>query len=192
MTGQPDFKEGPRVVIHSSAWKGVHAQKSGPCRFCGTNSRVELHHLVPRSLGGDDVEDNLIPLCHEHHMAWEDRGKDWALICAGIRDTLSTPELSYVIGKKGEQFLDRYYPIGDAPCPACGRKKRAPNRAEKKERGPRKRWVLSLPADEPGAAEALDELVTQAKEKLVSLDAVASDVGPFVVLCAVLYEFNTA
>lgn len=192
MPGQPDFKEGSRVVIHSSAWRGIHAVKGGPCRACGSNSRVELHHAVPRSLGGDDVEDNLIPLCHDDHMEWEDRGPRWSAIAAAIRQSLTPAEMGYIVGKKGEAFLDRYYPDGAQACPSCGRRKRAPNRAEKKERGPRKRWVLSLPADEPGAGDALDELVTQAKEKLVALDAVGADVGPFVVLCAVLYQFNTA
>lgn len=193
MPGQPDFKNPPRLV--TSDWSPLREAKMGPCRSCGANTHVQLHHTVPRSLGGHDTADGVVPLCMSCHMEYEDRGPRWPVIAAAIRDSLSPEESQYIIDQKGEDFLDRYLPTGGQACPTCGRKKRSakrsiPQTAESPKQ--RKRWVISLPADEPGAAEALDELVTQAKEKLVSADAVASDVGPFVVLCAVLYEFNTA
>lgn len=43
------------------------------CAVCGsTSGRIERHHIVPRSRGGPDTDDNLVPLCHSchqgHHM----------------------------------------------------------------------------------------------------------------------------
>ena len=52
------------------------------CRICvaegRTTAAVELDHIVPLHLGGDDIEDNLQPICDEHHKdktAGEARGR---------------------------------------------------------------------------------------------------------------------
>lgn len=37
------------------------------CELCGTTWRLERHHIRPRSLGGDDTEENIIVLCIECH-----------------------------------------------------------------------------------------------------------------------------
>ena len=37
------------------------------CRYCGKKA-TELHHLIPISLGGDNRIENIIPLCHKHHV----------------------------------------------------------------------------------------------------------------------------
>ena len=39
------------------------------CQAWGCNKRenLEIHHIIPRSLGGKNVEWNLISLCHKHH-----------------------------------------------------------------------------------------------------------------------------
>ena len=37
------------------------------CTLCGSTDRLEVHHLVPRSLGGQDAAYNLVTLCHRHH-----------------------------------------------------------------------------------------------------------------------------
>lgn len=36
---------------------------------CGRRA-TDGHHILLRSQGGDDVPDNVMPLCHECHMAW--------------------------------------------------------------------------------------------------------------------------
>lgn len=39
------------------------------CRVCLRGSQpTEVHHIILRSAGGEDVEDNLILLCKDHHM----------------------------------------------------------------------------------------------------------------------------
>ena len=37
------------------------------CQGCGHMERLEVHHLVFRSHGGQNAEENLITLCHACH-----------------------------------------------------------------------------------------------------------------------------
>lgn len=40
------------------------------CQWCGSPFNGEVHHIHSRGAQGDDVPENLIVLCHEHHMAF--------------------------------------------------------------------------------------------------------------------------
>lgn len=66
----------PRKRIRATAaeWAAIAEAKQGPCRICrriesngSVHSRIELHHLIRRSQGGDDVAENIVPLCGECH-----------------------------------------------------------------------------------------------------------------------------
>jgi len=37
------------------------------CVICGTNKNLQHHHIVPKSLGGDDHAHNILTLCCDHH-----------------------------------------------------------------------------------------------------------------------------
>jgi len=91
-------------------WRHLRNAKCGPCRVCGGNGN-SLHHLVPRSLGGDDVADNLVPLCGTGttgcHGLIEHR-EPRAL--AALRYSLTRDERNYAAGKKGVHWIARYYP----------------------------------------------------------------------------------
>jgi 5-methylcytosine-specific restriction endonuclease McrA len=39
------------------------------CQFCGTRSDLQVHHIIYRSQGGADMEDNLITACAACHEA---------------------------------------------------------------------------------------------------------------------------
>jgi 5-methylcytosine-specific restriction endonuclease McrA len=66
-----------RKVASPAQWQRIIAAKLGPCRVCvspaangGYDVRpklIEFHHLISRQRGGDDVPDNIVPLCAEHH-----------------------------------------------------------------------------------------------------------------------------
>ena len=38
------------------------------CEKCGSNKKVEIHHIKFRSQGGKTELDNLIALCRVHHL----------------------------------------------------------------------------------------------------------------------------
>ena len=104
-----------RKIASPKQWQAIIAAKIGPCRACGdagTNGRlhgkIEFHHIVPRDQGGDDVADNIMPLCSRCHLAVECRNPV-ALRIVGL--SLTDAEYAYVIGKKGEGALERLYGV---------------------------------------------------------------------------------
>ena len=53
-------------------WSGMRDRiinRDKVCQFeyCTDNINLEVHHIIPRRLGGTDHPANLITLCHEHH-----------------------------------------------------------------------------------------------------------------------------
>ena len=42
------------------------------CQLCGSMQQLEVHHLVFRSHGGKDIDENLLTLCHSCHSAVHD------------------------------------------------------------------------------------------------------------------------
>jgi len=109
MIVRPDPKSSRRIIEDREGWEVLRRQKLRGCRVCGvTYFIVQLHHLVGRDLGGDDVPDNLVPLCPTHHQEVEERK---LVTCSVLRERLTPDELRYVLGKKGDRFLDRYYPL---------------------------------------------------------------------------------
>ena len=128
MSGDPFPKEAQlargerryrRKVASAKDWQRITAAKLGPCRVClrasangGLRSRaphlIEFHHLVARIHGGDDVEDNIVPLCQDHH----------GLVTAGepisrryLSESLSESERGYVLRKVGAAGMSRLFGV---------------------------------------------------------------------------------
>lgn len=38
------------------------------CVVCGAKDKLELHHIIPLAMGGTNKIDNLMVLCHDHHV----------------------------------------------------------------------------------------------------------------------------
>jgi 5-methylcytosine-specific restriction endonuclease McrA len=104
-----DPKPAARRIDREAGVEKVRSE--GRCRICPATYGLTRHHLVPRSLGGDDSDDNLIPLCFVCHDLYETQPKDQG---PGklIRRSLTKREVGYVLRRKGRVFLDRYYPPG--------------------------------------------------------------------------------
>ena len=48
------------------AYKEVAIRDNNMCQVCGAVAN-DIHHIVFRSHGGDDIPENLICLCRHHH-----------------------------------------------------------------------------------------------------------------------------
>lgn len=102
-----------RKVASRKQWEAIIAAKGGPCRVCGSTAEngklyglIHLHHLVARAHGGDDLADNIVPLCPHDHDAITRRDKGTALV---LMLTLSDAEYAYMVARGGEGYAERAY-----------------------------------------------------------------------------------
>ena len=128
MSGDPYSKERQlargerryrRKVASAKDWQRITAAKLGPCRVCvrtlsngGTPSyaphRVQFHHLVARVQGGDDVEDNIVPLCGNCHSLVTRRSRP---ALRALSESLSDFERGYVRRKVGADGYSRLFGV---------------------------------------------------------------------------------
>lgn len=102
----PDPKPAKRIVATRSQWADLRFEKLGMCRICDA-PYTELHHLVSKSLRGDDIAANLVPLCHACHVGVELHSPT---LCSLLRNKLRPEELRYILDTKGADYLERRYP----------------------------------------------------------------------------------
>lgn len=113
-----------RYVATRAEWEVILRTKLGPCRVCGATLRPSLHHLVGKDNFGDDVIENLIPLCgsgttgchgiYESHHSGESMDgirREWEEVADTIRRTLLDEEIRYADRKAGDTYLERSYPL---------------------------------------------------------------------------------
>lgn len=122
-----DFKKPPRYKATPEEWVKLREEKLGPCRVCGkpngrglsvyparhwNESGLEstLHHILSKSLGGDDTADNLAPVCGSGTTGCHGliEAHDRAA-CAVFGRSLTGRERGYVLVKKNADFLARRY-----------------------------------------------------------------------------------
>jgi 5-methylcytosine-specific restriction endonuclease McrA len=104
-----------RKVASPKQWQAILAAKLGPCRVCldpASNGRVygkiQPHHIVSREDFGDDVADNIAPLCPTCHDRVTRR---CALECRELLECLTDAEYAYMIERGGESYPERGYGI---------------------------------------------------------------------------------
>lgn len=87
------------------------------CWACGKPWQ-ELHHIYPRGQGGDDVVENLAPLCRDCHRRIEAREP---IARSQLRFALMPSHVKYLESKLGDTaqgWLDRNYAVV-FPCNPC-------------------------------------------------------------------------
>ena len=122
----PDWKPAPRKKATTKQWGIMRHRLNRHCAVCGDPAQ-SAHHIVRKSQGGDDLPENLIGLCGHGtrgcHGKAERRDRH---ALASIRYALTREQVAYVVGKKGEAWLDRAYPkpdcvvCDDLGCEHCG------------------------------------------------------------------------
>jgi 5-methylcytosine-specific restriction endonuclease McrA len=56
---QEDYRELHQQILRRDGWR---------CQLCGSMQKLEVHHVMFRSHGGDDSDENLITLCVACHL----------------------------------------------------------------------------------------------------------------------------
>lgn len=85
--------------------------REGRCRVSGTPWRLTRFHAVPRDMGGDDIDVNIIPICWELHHEWEQAPDGKKMLGPGIWAAMFDDERAYVLEKKGVDWIRRYYAV---------------------------------------------------------------------------------
>jgi len=77
------------------------------CRATGKRA-TDGHHILLRSQGGDDVEDNILPLSKKPHDEYHGTG-----VLKGVK--LTDAEYAYLVSKLGEEaaadYIERKFPL---------------------------------------------------------------------------------
>jgi hypothetical protein len=74
----------------------------------GDEAALPLHHLVSRQDHGDDLADNLVPLCRPCHDAITRRVPTIARL---LLSRLSDAEYAYAVQRGGEDYFERAYGV---------------------------------------------------------------------------------
>jgi 5-methylcytosine-specific restriction endonuclease McrA len=105
-----------RKVASAKGWQRIIAAKQGPCRVCrdpasngSVHAHITFHHLVARAQGGDDVSDNIVPLCQGCHGLATLRNP---LVLEVLARSLTDAEYAYIVGKLGESGMERLFGAG--------------------------------------------------------------------------------
>ncbi len=112
--GGPDPKPEKRIV-DVVAMRRFRKNSAPVCQVCGKpwpRYAMSIHHIVPRSQGGDDVEANFAYVDGHGssgcHGCLESRRNGARF---RLRQVLSQAQVDYVVAKKGQAWLDRHYPV---------------------------------------------------------------------------------
>lgn len=113
--------DGPRRFRHKATrdeWEDIAMLKLGPCYVCSwlglpQKLRSTLHHIVSKSLGGDDSADNAAPLCGTgttgHHGLVEAHDEDTCRAFAAALQQFDDSAYANAVEQLGEDgFLKRY------------------------------------------------------------------------------------
>jgi hypothetical protein len=102
-------KRTPRGKATSDEWRAIIAAKGRMCRLRGVSpcdGATEYHHLLSRARLGDDVPENIVPLCRHHHLCVT---SELPRALRRLAERLSDAEYAYVIHKLGEGALERLF-----------------------------------------------------------------------------------
>ena len=99
-----------RKVASPKQWQALWEAKKGPCRACSfrADKAIDPHHIVFREDGGDDVAENIVPLCRRCH---DDLHQRSPLIARLLLSKLSDAEYAYMVERGGEDYAERVYGI---------------------------------------------------------------------------------
>lgn len=57
-----------RSAAHIRAQKAGRERDRNICQICGASDHVEGHHIIDHQFNGAALADNIIALCHKHHI----------------------------------------------------------------------------------------------------------------------------
>jgi hypothetical protein len=162
---EPDPRPSKRLRASQADWSDIHQEFAHACCVnCGLPYQ-SLHHVVPRSQGGDDYKANLAPMCGDGtrgcHGILESHAPGWERVAAAVRVYVLTnrPRCVYVIGKLGWDRFNKRYPLLSEPSAGDANSPRTHGWRENGSAGGSESdevWRYRPPEDEPGESFAVE------------------------------------
>lgn len=111
-----------RKVASPKQWQAIVEAKGAACVICTLDLELrgpdplyfslcgprEMHHLVARAQGGDDMADNIVCLCQRHHQGVTARA--WAELYL-LSESLTEQEIAYCQSKLGPGWRERLFGV---------------------------------------------------------------------------------
>jgi hypothetical protein len=109
-----DPKPEKRIKMSRDEWKELRSRILKYCAICGREIdgiTGSVHHLLKRSQGGDDVPENLVPLCgHGTSGCHGDIEARRQPALSRLRHTLTSSQIEYLARKKDDDWINRNLP----------------------------------------------------------------------------------
>jgi hypothetical protein len=99
---------GTMACLLCAKWEIAERDSTGEKSSQLADQLVEYHHLVSRAQGGDDVEDNIVPLSLAGHRRITEREPD---ALAAVAASLTWQERDYCVHKLGPGALQRLFGV---------------------------------------------------------------------------------
>ena len=81
----------------------VRKRDNNVCYVCENNKDLEVHHVLPRKLGGKNEEDNLITLCAKCHRHIETGNREYAIKKCYENAKVSYGYLDYILEQQSSK-----------------------------------------------------------------------------------------
>jgi hypothetical protein len=107
----PDVKPEKRHKATRAEWEYIHQHFAGACCVACGMAYQHLHHIAFRKAdSGDDVLENLAPMCLSCHERFHKRSQGWERVAAAIRQyvIVNNERRRYAEAALGERFNSRY------------------------------------------------------------------------------------
>lgn len=109
-----------RIVASRKQWEALREERIGGCLLCQWLNETQafpssLHHVVPRDRFGDDIAENLVPLCGGgttgHHGLIEAGDHEACRAFAEMLPHFAEDSYAYATTKMGDDAFLRLYRV---------------------------------------------------------------------------------
>lgn len=115
MCVQPEIMVGIQSLgLLAIGWRFSHLQKeiikanyNDRCAETGTKRHLEVHHIVPVSLGGADIIENGVPLTTRVHKPWDEKTIEDGICYPGVPID-QVPHNLFTSERKREQVIYKF------------------------------------------------------------------------------------
>ena len=86
-------RKNQKIRTEQNRLREVMITPDSHCGKCGSKDNLEIHHMLPVVLGGDNIDDNLLILCRDCHQKVTTIYDEWLRKYPQIKDYIALENL---------------------------------------------------------------------------------------------------